>query len=65
MHTALYTITMHTAIPSMLGLAASSTLGALSDALTVLAVIVAWLFIGSAIAWTIGNASDLGETSEK
>lgn len=62
MQTALYAVAMHTTIMELVTSIVSDGIGGV---LTVLAVILAWLLIGSGIAWTIGNASDLGETPEK
>ena len=65
MQITLYTIAMYTVIPSLPGLVKSLPLGGLGSLLMVLAVVIAWLLIGSGIAWAIGRASDLGETSGK
>ena len=65
MQTMLYTVAMYTAVVSLPELARSLPLGGFSHILTVLAIVIAWLLIGSGIAWAIGHASDLGETSGK
>jgi hypothetical protein len=63
MQTILYTVAIYTAVVSLPALASSLPLGGFSHILTVLAIVIAWLLVGSGIAWAIGHASDLGETS--
>ena len=65
MQTMLYAVALYTAVLSLPGLVRFWPLGGLDGMLTALAIVFAWLLLGSGIAWAIGRASDLGEISRE